>query len=660
MYTVDILTLFPGSVMAVLGESIIKRAAQRGYVDVQAHQIRDFTENRQNQVDDYPYGGGRGCIMQAQPLRDAWAYAKERRGDKNLRTVYLSPCGKPFKEEDARRLARDYDGLILVCGHYEGVDQRFIDQCVDEEISLGDFVLTGGEIPAMAVADSVLRLIEGVLPSPECYENESHWDGLLEYPQYSRPETWQGQSVPDVLLGGNHAEIEAWRQRQSILRTKNRRPDMFERLSFDTKAQRRLLEGALRQEEDRLLTERIARYARLIIRKGINVQPGQTLVIRAQTESAEFARLCVREAYEAGAAEVIMRWQDTQISRCRYLHGAEAIFDEAKPWEADMLNTLAEKGAAFLSLSSEDPDALEGVDPDRLRRESAAFGPRVKTYRDRLNADKNQWCVAAIPNGPWAKKVFPTKPEPEAVRALWKAILKVTGVNGKDDPVETWDNHVALLSSRAEKLTEYGFAALHYVSSLGTDLTVELPENHVWEAASATAENGAVFLPNMPTEEIFTAPRRDGVNGVVFASKPLALSGGVAEGFSFRLEKGKIVEVRAKKGLELLEAELDVDENSRYLGEAALVPHSSPISKSGLLFYDTLFDENASCHLAFGSAYPNIRGGKEMSREELLSHGLNVSLQHCDFMIGTPDLSVTGITKAGEEVPIMVGGEFVI
>ena len=237
---IDIMTLFPETVGDVLSESIIGRGQERGYVRIECHQIRDYTTNKQNQVDDYPYGGGRGCVMQAPPLYDCWRQICEEAG-KRVHTIYMSPCGKVFKQADAIRLRDDYDRLILVCGHYEGIDQRFIDECVDEEISLGDFVLTGGEIAALAVADAVCRLVPGVLPDEECFTNESHWAGLLEYPQYSRPETWNGRSVPPVLLSGHHANIEKWRRKQSIIRTKLRRPDMYEKLEFTTKADKKLL-----------------------------------------------------------------------------------------------------------------------------------------------------------------------------------------------------------------------------------------------------------------------------------------------------------------------------------------------------------------------------------------------------------------------------------
>jgi len=250
MYRIDIMTLFPDTVGDVLSESIIGRAQERDYVRIECHQIRDYTTNKQNQVDDYPYGGGHGCVMQAQPLHACWQHICKERGER-VHTIYMSPCGKPFNQEDAKRLSRDYDKLILVCGHYEGIDQRFIDECVDEEISLGDFVLTGGEIAAMAVADAVCRLVPGVLSSEECFTEESHWNGLLEYPQYSRPETWEGRSVPPVLLSGNHAEIAKWRRKQSIIRTRLRRPDMYEKLRFETKQDKKLLMEIERELEEK-------------------------------------------------------------------------------------------------------------------------------------------------------------------------------------------------------------------------------------------------------------------------------------------------------------------------------------------------------------------------------------------------------------------------
>lgn len=236
---IDILTLFPDAMGDVLSESILGRAQERGFIHINTRQIRDYTSNKQNQVDDYPYGGGRGAIMQADPLYRCWEAACDE-AEGPVYTIYMSPCGHTFRQEDAIRLSK-MENLILVCGHYEGIDQRFIDECVDEEISLGDFVLTGGEIAAMAVTDAVCRMVPGVLADPECFEDESHYNGMLEYPQYSRPAVWHGREVPPILVCGDHEKVRKWRRKQSILRTRQRRPDMYEKLELTSKEDRKLL-----------------------------------------------------------------------------------------------------------------------------------------------------------------------------------------------------------------------------------------------------------------------------------------------------------------------------------------------------------------------------------------------------------------------------------
>lgn len=246
---IDILTLFPDSVEDVLADSILGRAQERGFIHIQAHQIRDYTASKQCQVDDYPYGGGRGAIMQADPLYRCWeAVCDQASGP--VHTVFLSPCGHTFRQEDAIRLSKLHN-LVLVCGHYEGIDQRFIDECVDEEISLGDFVLTGGEIAAMAVTDAVCRMVPGVLADPECFEDESHYSGMLEYPQYSRPAVWHGREVPPILLSGDHKKVDLWRRKEAIKRTMLRRPDMYEKLDLSSKQDKKLLA----QIEDELHNE---------------------------------------------------------------------------------------------------------------------------------------------------------------------------------------------------------------------------------------------------------------------------------------------------------------------------------------------------------------------------------------------------------------------
>lgn len=246
---IDIMTLFPDSMRAVLGESILGRAAKKGVIDIHCTQIRDYTDNKQMQVDDYPYGGGRGAVMQADPLYRCWeAACDDAMGP--VHTVFLSPCGHTFTQKDAIRLSK-LDNLIFVCGHYEGIDQRFIDECVDEELSLGDFVLTGGEIAAMAMTDAICRMVPGVLADPECFQDESHFAGLLEYPQYSRPAVWHGREVPTILLSGNHEKVAQWRRKQSLCRTKERRPDMYEKLDLSSKQDRKLLKEMEEEDHDK-------------------------------------------------------------------------------------------------------------------------------------------------------------------------------------------------------------------------------------------------------------------------------------------------------------------------------------------------------------------------------------------------------------------------
>lgn len=255
---IDIMTLFPDTMNAVLHESILGRAAKKGIIEVNCVQIRDYTENKQCQVDDYPYGGGWGCVMMAQPLKSCLDDIMSTAKDRKSRVIYMSPQGKPYDQHTARRLRDEYDHLVLVCGHYEGIDERFIEQCVDEEISIGDFVLTGGEIAAMAVADSVCRLVPGVLSDEECFTGESHWDGVLEYPQYTRPEVWEGRAVPEVLLQGNHAAVDEWRRKKSLERTMDKRPDMFERLELTDKKDIKLVDQIKKERSRMKLTQSIS------------------------------------------------------------------------------------------------------------------------------------------------------------------------------------------------------------------------------------------------------------------------------------------------------------------------------------------------------------------------------------------------------------------
>ncbi len=407
------------------------------------------------------------------------------------------------------------------------------------------------------------------------------------------------------------------------------------------------------------MVNRLEEYAHLVIEIGLNVQKGQYVIINSPVECAPFARLCVKAAYEAGAKRVVMNWSDDIVAREFWLNADDSAIEEVFQWDVDKNLGLAKLGAARLSISARDPENLKGVDPSRLARASKANGKANREFYAMMMASVNPWCVASVPVPSWAKKVFPGLSEEEAVAKLWDEIYKAIRIDENGGAVKRWRKHCATLSARARKLNEYQFKYLHYTNSVGTDLMVELPVGHVWEAGSEFSKSGIEFVANIPTEEVFTAPKFDGVNGRIVASKPLVIGGNIVDGFYMVLKDGKIVEVHAEKGEEFLRHEISLDEGASYFGEVALVPYDSPISNSGVLFYNTLFDENASCHFAFGEAYPTcIQNGTEMSKEELKAHGLNDSITHVDFMVGTSDLSIVGITAGGEEVPVFVNGNF--
>lgn len=399
-------------------------------------------------------------------------------------------------------------------------------------------------------------------------------------------------------------------------------------------------------------------YVRLLIREGVVLRPGQRLVLSAPVDQADFARLCAEEAYDAGCREVVMNWSDDALTRMRFLRAEGDVFDACAPWKALLYNSLAEEGAAWLFLDSEDPENLKGVEPDRIRRSQVAAGAALKPFRTLETSNGFPWCIAAVPSPAWARLVFPALSEAEAVEALWGEIFKAARCT-RGTACADWRAHSDELHRRVDILNEYDFRTLHYKNALGTDLTVALPEGHFWAGgAEKCTKNGVLFSANIPTEEVFTLPRRDGVEGVVCASKPLSLNGNIIEGIRFTLERGCITQLHADRGEEILRNATEVDEGAHYFGEVALVPFDSPISNSGLLFYSTLFDENASCHFAFGDAYPCIKGAEGLDEDALLARGVNQSIAHVDFMVGTADLSITGVTHDGREIPVFVNGNF--
>ena len=412
------------------------------------------------------------------------------------------------------------------------------------------------------------------------------------------------------------------------------------------------------QEEQRLNQERLQEYARLLVRVGLDVQKEQRLVISAPVECAYFARMCAQEAYAAGCKEVVMNWHDDALTRMKYLCADDAIFDDVPVWRQHFFNDYATEGAAYLAISATDPENLRGVNPERLVRSQRASGKALETF-DRLQMSSAfPWCIASIPVPAWAGKVFPQFPPEQAVNALWDAIFHAIRITGDGQGVERWHTHLDTLRRRTEKLNALHLRSLHYSNALGTDLTVQLPEGHFWESGEDRTAAGQSFIANIPTEEIFTAPLRDGVDGIVYASMPLSHQGNIIDDFHFVVRAGKIVEAHAGRGEAELKAAISVDEGASFFGEVALVPYDSPISNQKLLYYNTLFDENASCHIAFGEAYPCIEGGREMSKEERKAHGLNDSITHVDFMVGTSDLRIVGTARDGREIPVFIDGNF--
>ncbi len=401
-------------------------------------------------------------------------------------------------------------------------------------------------------------------------------------------------------------------------------------------------------------------YAKLVVNVGVNVQKNQPVIINTPVESADFARFLTKAAYEAGAREVFLNWRDDFCDRQNWLYAADETFDTVHPWVSDKMNTLAKEGAAYIAVAASNPENLKGVDPDRLRRASIAANAAMEDFYKLEMSNGFPWCVVSVPIPSWAAKVFPGVPEDEAMEKLWDAIFKMVRIEENGDAVAAWREHSDNLRHRCEVLNELDLESVHYKNSLGTDLEVQLPENCQWLGGSEFSKAGNEFVANMPTEEVFSAPLRTGVNGVLYAARPLVLKGNVVEDIRFVFRDGKIVEASAKTGEDVLVSTLDTDENSRYLGEIALVPYESPISKSGITFFNTLFDENASCHFAFGEAYPaSIKGGDDMSEEELISRGINAKAEnHVDFMVGTADLSITGKTRDGKDVVIFENGNF--
>lgn len=403
--------------------------------------------------------------------------------------------------------------------------------------------------------------------------------------------------------------------------------------------------------------KKLQQYAALAVQVGVNVHQGQTLVVNAPISAAHFVRLIVKEAYSVGAKLVKVNWSDETVTRIHYDLAPDEAFSIEPKWFAGEMTELVENGAAVLHVIAENPDLLNGVPQERIVTTQKVRAKALEKYREYQMADKFSWSIVAVPSAEWAAKVFPDLPENEQVEKLWDVIFKTVRI-GERDAVAEWKSHVQNLDSRAELLNSKKYKKLHYTAP-GTDLTIELPEGHLWVSGGSINEQGHVFVANMPTEEVFTAPLKTGVNGTVRSTKPLSYGGNLIDGFSITFENGRIVDYTAEQGLEALKSLVEMDEGAHYLGEVALVPHQSPISNTNILFFNTLFDENASNHLAIGNAYAFcLEGGKTMSQQQLAESGLNSSLTHVDFMIGSGEMDINGVTADGTEEPIFRKGNW--
>lgn len=404
--------------------------------------------------------------------------------------------------------------------------------------------------------------------------------------------------------------------------------------------------------------ELLGKYARLITKVGVNVQKGDTVVVYASVEQAGLARLVTKNAYALGAEEVIVKWNDDTVSRELLTHASNETLGNVPAYVKAEAEEFATKRVTRISIVSQDPDALLGVDTKKVATFQAARGKALQAVMQATQSNKLRWTVVAASSPAWAKKVFPDLDSNEAqVDALWDEIFKTTRIYS-DDPVKAWQEHDQAMRTQAEKLNQEQFSALHYTAP-GTDITIGLPKNHIWEGAGSFAADGKEFMANMPTEEVFTAPDKNRIDGYITSTKPLSYAGTTLNHMKFTFKAGKVVEYSAESGEEILKSLLEIDEGAKSLGEVALVPDPSPISQSGITFYNTLFDENASNHLALGAAYPfSVAGGTEMTEKELAEAGLNSSQTHVDFMVGSAEMDIDGIKNDGTVVPIFRNGDW--
>lgn len=404
--------------------------------------------------------------------------------------------------------------------------------------------------------------------------------------------------------------------------------------------------------------ERLKEYASLLARKGINVQKGEEVWVNAQIDQPEFIRLVVEELYKAGASKVRVRFSDNGVSKLSYKYASVGALSKVPNYTIAEYKYMVKHNPSMLHIVSDDPDAFKSISQTKLSKVSFSFRKKVKPYRDEMDG-KYKWCIAAVPSLAWAEKVFPNLKGEEAIEALWEAILSTSRVDGH--ALENWDKHNEELMVHRKLLAKLDLQYLEYKASNGTNFKVELMKDVLWGGGVEFTDKGLSYNPNIPSEEVFTSPKAGSIEGIVYSSKPLSYNGQIIDEFWVKFENGKVSKVGAKVNQKLLEQMVDIDEGSRMLGEVALVPYDSPIRNSGILFYETLFDENAACHLALGAGFKELfPEGASISNEEARQRGLNDSMIHVDFMIGTKDLEIVGTSFNGKKTVIFKDGNWAI
>lgn len=407
-----------------------------------------------------------------------------------------------------------------------------------------------------------------------------------------------------------------------------------------------------------LSKEKFEKLAELIITIGVNIQKDQEVFIKADVETAQFTRIVVKKAYEKGASKVFVDYVDKQLKKIGIVNESIECLKKYPEWDIERKKQILSRDSVSLGIHSEMPDIFKDVDQNKMKVSRMTEMKNTDFFSQGMMANERRWCTVILPSQKWAEKVFPG--DPDALEKLWKAV-EITLRLDKEDPVKAWKDHVNQIQKHAKKLTSYQFETLHYTNSIGTDIHVGLAKGHTWCGGGSPAKDGVSFVPNLPTEEIFTCPDRNRVNGIVKSTKPLDINGTLVEDFGFEIKEGKVINHWAEKGKNAIDDLISTDEGSKYLGEVALVSKFCPVAKTGLIYFHPLYDENVCCHLALGAAYeftvPALSG---KSVEEKIASGMNDSMEHCDFMIGTDDLKIVGIQEDGKEVVVFENGDWAI